>query len=67
MTASAALIERGYSTLNQPRRAADRLDRHRLDHDRLVAIDEAEAAFVRALERAPHGRRRRQRNLDRRV
>jgi hypothetical protein len=30
--------------------AADRFDRHRLDHQRLGAIDEAELRFVRALE-----------------
>ena len=53
--------------LRQPRRPADRLDGHRLDGDRLVSVDEAEAALVRAFERAPHDRRRRERNLDRRV
>ena len=53
--------------LDEPRGAAYSLDRHRLDHERLVSIDEAEATFVRAFEPAPHGRRRRQRNLDRRI
>ena len=58
---------RWVNPLGEPRRAADSLDRHRLDDDRLGAIDEAEAAFVCAFERAPHRRGRRQRNLDRRI
>jgi hypothetical protein len=52
---------RGHATLmfSKARGAACRLDRHRLNGDRLGAIDEAEPAFVRAFERAPHrgGRR----------
>ena len=34
--------------------AADRLDRHRLDHQLLGAVDEAEARLVRLLERGLH-------------
>ena len=55
------------SNLGKPRRAADGLDRHRFDNDRLVAIDKAEAALMGAFERAPHRRWRRERNLDRRI
>ena len=44
----------GARPLGEARRAADRLDRHRLDHERLGAVDEAEARLVRALEGAPH-------------
>ena len=53
--------------LGEPGRAAYSFDRHRLDDDRPGAIDEAEAAFVGALEPTPHRCRRRERNLDRRI
>ena len=53
--------------VDQARRAAHGFHRHRLDRDRLGAIDEAESALVRAFERAPHGGRRRELDLDRRI
>ena len=58
---------RWVNPFDDPRRAAYGLDRHRLDDDRLAPINEAEAAFVGAFERAPHCRRSRERNLDRRI
>ena len=40
--------------LGELRAAADRLDRHRFDHQLLALVDEAEARFVRGLERGFH-------------
>ena len=40
--------------LGELRAAADRLDRHRLDHQLLGLVDEAEARFVRRLEGRVH-------------
>ena len=40
--------------LPELRAAADRLDRHRLDDEVLLAVDEAELRLVRLLERRLH-------------
>ncbi len=49
------------------RGAADRFRRHRLDHQRLGRVDEAEPRLVRRLEGAPHGKGRGELDLDRGV
>ncbi len=47
--------------------AADRFDRHRLDHHLLGAVDEAEARLVRLLEGALHRGQGARRHHQRRV